>query len=213
MASTWRVLKFACWGSLPAIEPMIAYAMGGPNARIAPRTCRNRMYGNSSGNMRTSAAASGEAADAEDTAAAYSRDAPPDIPRARHSDEDGVDHVAGPLALEQLGLDEQGFGRIPSFSMTRIDPVFRESASATMRWSPSSVLEPDPQQLRGALGGQAPTLEVGVEAPADLPLQAEGAPREAEHQLADHPAGLRFHRREQDRVALGLDARLPDTPL
>ena len=45
MASVWRALKLACCGSLPAIDPMIEYAKVGPNARIAPMTCRNRNNG------------------------------------------------------------------------------------------------------------------------------------------------------------------------
>ncbi len=97
----------------------------------------------------SSAAASGEAADAvEDTAAAYGRDAPPDIPRARHSDlEDRVDDVAGPFALEQLGLDEQGFATHPELlhdpdrpGVPRIG--LRHDAMETQ------LLEPDPEELR-----------------------------------------------------------------
>ncbi len=41
-----RVAKFACCGSAPPMAPMNENANVGPNATIAPRTCRNSSHGN-----------------------------------------------------------------------------------------------------------------------------------------------------------------------
>ena len=95
--------------------------------------------------------------------------------------------------------------------MTRIG---RDIARIGARHDPVQThrIEPVSDHLRGALGGETTALDVGVDAPAHLALTALGA-RQAEHELADHPAGLGLHGGEHERVAVRFDPRLREAPL
>ena len=95
--------------------------------------------------------------------------------------------------------------------MTRCEATFRRVA---LGHDPMETQLPEPQtkHLPGAFGGQATSLDVRVDAPADLALPALGA-RQAKHELTDVPPGLRVQGGNQDPVTVGLDARLLHPPL
>ena len=52
-------------------------------------------------------------------------------------------------------------------------------------------------------------MDLRDQAPTDLTLSTRGA-REPEHEFTDDPAGRVLHRRDDERVPVRLDVRLPD---
>ena len=94
--------------------------------------------------------------------------------------------------------------------MTRCEATFRVALSHDPM--EPELPESQPKHLPGTLGGQAASLEVRVDAPADLALTTLGA-RQADHELTDIALGLGIDGGDQNPIAVRLDPGLLQSPL